>query len=105
MSAHLHLGLRSGSFPRYPTKILHTPLLSPYMSRGQAMPFFIFHLNIWRGVQVMKLVIMQSSPSPVTSSLSGPNIYLSTLYSTRLTPQVMNWIINHITFHRIKLHV
>jgi hypothetical protein len=40
--------------------------------------------NTWRRVQIMKLFIMQFSP--VTSSLFGPNIHLSTLFSNTTSP-------------------
>jgi hypothetical protein len=51
----------------------------------------------------MKLVMMQSPLPPVISSLSGPSIFLTTLFSIRLTPHIMNWLTNHVTFHRIQL--
>jgi hypothetical protein len=39
----------------------------------------------WRRVQVMKLLIMQFSKPPVTSSLFGPNIVVNTLFSNTLS--------------------
>jgi hypothetical protein len=39
----------------------------------------------WRRVQVMKLLIMQFSQPPVTSSLFGANILLNTLFSNTLS--------------------
>ena len=41
--------------------------------------------NIWRGVQIIKLLIMLFSPFPVTSSVLGPNIVLSTVFSNTLS--------------------
>jgi hypothetical protein len=38
----------------------------------------------WRRVQIMKLLVMQSSSPPLISSLFGPNILLSTLFSNTL---------------------
>jgi hypothetical protein len=40
--------------------------------------------NIWWSVQVMKLLIMQSVQPLTTSSLLGPNILLSNLFSNTL---------------------
>jgi hypothetical protein len=40
----------------------------------------------WRRVQVMKLLIMQFSRTPVTTSLFGPNILLNTPFSNTLSP-------------------
>ena len=59
LSSHLHLGLRSGLFPSgFPTKTLHSPLLSPI--RATCISFFsilsperawtvlhLFVINIW----------------------------------------------------------
>jgi hypothetical protein len=41
--------------------------------------------KIWWGVQIIKLHIMQFSPVSVTSSLLGPNTFLSTLFSKPLS--------------------
>jgi hypothetical protein len=41
--------------------------------------------DIWWGVQSIKLLVMQSSPLPCTSSLLGPNILLRTLFSKTLS--------------------
>jgi len=41
--------------------------------------------NVWWGVQIMKLVVMQFSILPVTFSLSGANIFISTLFSKTLS--------------------
>jgi hypothetical protein len=47
-------------------------------------PPWLDHSNyVWRGVHVMKPLVMQFSP--VTSSLFGPNILLSTLFSNILS--------------------
>jgi len=40
--------------------------------------------NIWWGVQIMKFLVLQPRPVPVTSSLVGPNILLGTLFSNTL---------------------
>jgi hypothetical protein len=41
--------------------------------------------NIWGGVQNMKLLTVQLSPYPVTSSRFGTNILLRTLFSNTLS--------------------
>ena len=51
-----------------------------------SLSFLIPHSNnIWWGVQIIKLLIMHSPKVPVTSSLLGPNIFLSTLFSNTLS--------------------
>jgi hypothetical protein len=49
-------------------------------------PSWVQHSNYtWRRVKVMKLLVMQFLRPPVTSSLLGPNIFLSTLFSKTLS--------------------
>jgi hypothetical protein len=55
-----------------------------YMPHPSYPPAFDHPNKIWWSVQVMKLLIMQSSPT--TSSLLGTNILLSTLFSDTLNP-------------------
>jgi hypothetical protein len=59
LASHLHLGLPSGIFPSgFPTKILSAVLFSPFH------PPPLDNSNYtWRTVQVMKLLIMQFSPT------------------------------------------
>jgi hypothetical protein len=66
LPTHLRLGLPSSLFPSgFPTNILYAFLFSsicysymPYLSH----PLWLDHFNyVWRGVQVMKLFIMQFS--------------------------------------------
>jgi hypothetical protein len=48
-----------------------------------ALPILIDHRNeIWRGVQVMNLPIMQFLHVSVPCFLLGPNIFLSALFSS-----------------------
>jgi hypothetical protein len=87
LSTHLLLGLRSAlSFwlsHQYPIWI---PLLphSSYMFCPTHPPWLHHSNYVWWEVQVMKL-IMQFPPSPVTSSLFGPKILLSTLFSNTVS--------------------
>jgi hypothetical protein len=41
--------------------------------------------NVWWGIQITKLIIIQFSVLPVTFSLSGANIFISTLFSKTLS--------------------
>ena len=62
LSSHLHLGLPSGLFLKgFPTKTLHTPLLSLhmcYMPSPSHSSRFHHPKNIWWAVQIIKLLIM-----------------------------------------------
>jgi len=61
---------------------LISPLYSTYLTHS--IGFFFYPDNIWWRIWIMKLLIMQFSPAGVTSSLLGPNILLSTLFSVLL---------------------
>jgi hypothetical protein len=54
------------------------------MPRQSHHPWLDNSNYVWRRVQVMKLLICSFMQSPVTSSLFGPNILLSTLFSNTL---------------------
>jgi len=64
----LRLGIPSGLFPSgFPTKILYISLLSPhtcYIPHTSHYSRFDHPYNIWRGVQIIKLIIMKFSPLP-----------------------------------------
>jgi hypothetical protein len=57
-----------------------------YMPHPSHPPWFDHPNNIWWSVQVIKLLIMQSSPSPASSCPLCPNILLSTMCSDTLNP-------------------
>jgi hypothetical protein len=79
LSSYLCLGLLCGLFPSgFPTTILYAFLSShACYIHHPSHPLFDHPNNIWWSVQVMKLLIMQSS----LASLLGPNIPLRTLFS------------------------
>ena len=54
-----------------------------YMPRPQHSPRFD-HPSIWLGVQIIKLLLCSLLHSHITSSLFGPNMLLSTLFSNTL---------------------
>jgi hypothetical protein len=61
---------------------MHSSSAVRALYHGHLHPLWLDHSNyVWRRVQVMTLLIMQS---PITSSLLGPNILLSTLFSNTL---------------------
>ena len=52
-------GLPSGLFPSgLPIKVLYALILKPYVLHGQSISFAF----IWRGVRIIKLLVMHSSP-------------------------------------------
>ena len=69
LSSHLRLGLPSGLlYSVCPTKTVYKPLLyshTYYMTRPSHSSQFDHPINIGRGVQIIKLIIMQFSPLPL----------------------------------------
>jgi hypothetical protein len=63
----------------------HNPVHFSPLSCPPHSPWFDLPNNIWWLVLIMKLSILQLSPFSVTSSLLGPNILLSTLFSDNLS--------------------
>jgi hypothetical protein len=89
LSAHLLFGLPSSLFPYgFPTNILYAFLFSPhscYMPCPSHSPWLDRSNYVWRGVQVMKLLLMPFSPIFCHLSLFGPNILPTTLFSNTLS--------------------
>ena len=89
LSSHLRLGLPSGLFPSdFPTKTLYMPLLSPIRATYSAYDNLLDLITrtIFGEVYRSLSSSLCSLPhSPVTLSLLGPNIFLSTLFSNNLS--------------------
>ena len=89
LSSHLRLGLPSDLFPSgFPTKTLNTSLLAPIRATCPAHLILLDFIN--REILGEKYRLLSSSlcsflHSPVASSLLGPNILLSTIFSNTLS--------------------
>jgi hypothetical protein len=85
LSTHLCLVLHSGLFwlsHQYP---ICMPLLHSCYMPCPSHPPWLDHSNyVWRGVQVINFSLCNFLKFPVTSSLFGPNILLSILFSNTL---------------------
>jgi len=88
LSSHLRLGLPSGVFPSgFPTKTLYTPLLSPICVTYHAHLIFLDFITrtiLREKYRSLSYSLCTFFHSPVTSSLRGPNILFSTLFSNTL---------------------
>ena len=87
LSSHLRLGLPSGLFPSgFPTKTLHTPLLSPIRATcsGHLLLEFITLTILGEEFRSLSSSLCSFLHSLVTSSLLGQNIPLNTLFLNTL---------------------
>jgi hypothetical protein len=89
LSTHLRLGLSSGPFPSgFPTNTLYAFFC--YLIRATCpahliLPDFIFLIIHCEEYKVWSSSLCSFLQPPVTSSLSGPNILLNTLFSNTLS--------------------
>ena len=88
LSSFLRLGLPIDLSPSgFPTKTLYTPLLLHirYMPRPSHSSQFIIHTILGEEYRTLSSSLCSFLHSPITSSLLGPNILISILFSYTLT--------------------
>ena len=89
LASHLRLSLQSGLFPSgFPTKILYTPVLSPIRATYPAhliLLYLITRTILGEEYRSFSSSLCYILHCPVTPSLLGPNIVLSTLFSNTLS--------------------
>ena len=78
-ASHLRLGLPSGLFPS--GLLTRTPVCNSAVSHACHVPCpshssWFAHPNIWQVMQILRLLFMYYSPTPVTSSHLHPTNYL-----------------------------
>ena len=91
LSTQIRLGLPSGLFPSgFPTKTLYTPLSSPICPAHLILLDFITHTILGEEYKSFSSSLCNLLHSPVTLSLLGLNILLTTMslqpYHSKITP-------------------
>jgi hypothetical protein len=100
LSYHLCLGLPSGVFPSdFPTNILYAFFIYACYVPHQSHPWFCHPNNIWRSVQVRKVLMRSSSVPCLKHCILSLFVSQTVVFKYKLQWQVVEFIVQCVCLH------